>query len=74
MCIRDSTIAVFKTGDYITCIVNGNTIISILKIESIGGLNMGVICSNPIRKTTVFFDDFKVTGHKKVKLNSYGLY
>lgn len=60
-----NTVAVSKNGNYVSCSVNGNNIIQNLKIESFGGLNLGIICSNPIRKTTVFFDDFKVTGTKK---------
>ena len=60
-----NTMAISKSGDYISFSINGNRMIHNLKINSIGGLNMGVICSNPIRKTTVFFDDFKVTGTKK---------
>ena len=60
-----NTITVYKVGNYVSCSVNGNRIIQNIKIESVNGLSLGIICSNPIRKTVVFFDDFKVTGTKK---------
>ena len=60
-----NTLKIFKSGNYVYCYLNGKTVISLHKIKSFNGFQLGVISPNPKKNDFVYFDDFKVKGTKK---------